>query len=115
MARFFTHWITTALALGVTAWIVPGVHVSSLLVLLIAAIVLGLINAVIRPLLVILTLPVTVLTLGLFYLVVNGVSFALAAALVPGFSVSSLLAAVVAALVMSLVSWFVGSFADDRA
>ena len=56
MARFMTHWITTALALGVTAWIVPGVRVHSLLTLLIAAIVLGLINAVVRPLLVILTL-----------------------------------------------------------
>jgi len=87
---------------------VPGIYVGSWAALLVAALVLGFANAVLRPLLVILTLPITVLTLGLFYLVVNGAVFALAAALVPGFRVASLGSAVVGALVVSVVSFLLG-------
>ena len=111
MVTFLVHWLVTALALGVAAWIVPGVHVTSALALAVAALVLGFVNAVVRPILTLLTLPVTILTLGLFYLVVNGAAFALAALVVPGFAVRSLLAAILGALVVSLVSWFVGLFA----
>ena len=74
-----------------------------------AALVLGIVNAIVRPVMVLLTLPVTILTLGLFYLVVNGVAFALAAFLVPAFTVDSFGWAVLGALVTGLVSWFVGS------
>jgi putative membrane protein len=76
-------------------------------VLVVAALVLGLVNAVVRPVLVLLTLPLTMLTLGLFYLVVNGIAFGMAAALVPGFSVASLGSAVMGALVVALISWLV--------
>jgi putative membrane protein len=93
---------------------VPGIQVSSLGTLLFSALVLGLVNAVVRPILVILTLPITILTLGVFYLIVNGVAFALAAALVPGFAVASLGAAVIGALVVSLVSWILGSALRPR-
>ena len=110
MNRFFAHWLTTALALGVAAWILPGVEVSSLPALLVAALVLGFVNAVVKPLLVLLTLPITVLTLGLFYFVVNGVAFAFAAWLVPGFGVSSFVWAMLGALLVGTVSWFIGSF-----
>ena len=79
MNRFLTHWLVTALALGAAAWILPGVMVTSLPALLVAALALGLINAVVKPVLVVLTLPITIVTLGLFYLVVNGTAFALAA------------------------------------
>ena len=89
MNRFFAHWLTTALALGVAGWILPGVTISSPTVLLVAALVLGFVNAVVKPILVLLTLPITVMTLGVFYLVVNGMAFALAAWLVPGFTVRS--------------------------
>jgi putative membrane protein len=111
MMLFLTHWAVMAVALGVTAWIVPGVHVASWPALAVGALVLGFINAVIRPMLVVLTLPITVLTLGLFYLVINGLAFGLAAAIVPGFSVDSVWWAMLGALVASLVSWFVGSLA----
>jgi putative membrane protein len=77
----------------------------------VAAFVLGLINALVRPVLVLLTLPLTILTLGLFYLVVNGIAFALAAALVPGFTVASLGSAVAGALIVSVVSAVIGWFA----
>ena len=71
MVRFLVWWFTLAVALGVTAWLLPGVHVVSWPALAVASLVLGLVNALVRPVLVLLTLPVTVLTLGLFYLVVN--------------------------------------------
>jgi putative membrane protein len=109
MARFILHWLVTAVALGIAARIVPGVQIASGGVLVGAALVLGLVNAVVRPVLVLLTLPLTVLTLGLFYLVVNGAAFGLAAALVPGFRVVSLgsavLGALVVAVISSLISW----------
>jgi putative membrane protein len=93
--------------LGAAAWILPGVHVRSWPALAVAELVLGFANAILRPVLVILTLPITILTLGLFYLVVNGLVFALAAWVVPGFDVDSLLWAMLGALVVGLVGWFV--------
>ncbi len=113
MGRFLTHWLLTAVALGVAAWILPGVQIRSLPALAVAAVVLGLVNAVVRPILILFTLPITILTLGLFYLVVNGVAFALAAWLVPGFEVSSFGWAVAGALCVGAVSWFVGAVAAE--
>ncbi len=108
MVGFLVHWFITAVALAAAAHLVPGIHVASLPPLLLAALVLGLVNAFVKPVLVILTLPITILTLGLFYLVVNGIAFALAAALVPGFSVDSLGAAIIGALVVGVISWILG-------
>jgi len=109
MKRFLLHWLMIAVSLGIAARIVPGVQIASGGVLVGAALVLGFVNAIVRPILVVLTLPLTVLTLGLFYLVVNGIAFALAAALVPGFQVASLgsavLGSLVVAVISSLVSW----------
>lgn len=112
MGRFFLLWVVTGLALAVTAWILPGVHVRSLTALVFAALVLGFVNAVVRPLLVALTLPITVLTLGVFYLIVNGLAFALAAWLSPGFDVDGFWWAVLGALIVSLFSWFIGAIGD---
>ena len=89
MVRFLMHFVVVALGLAAATKIVPGVQVDSLTTLLIAALVLGFVNAVIRPILTFLTLPITCLTLGLFYLVVNGLAFTLAAYVVPGFHVES--------------------------
>jgi putative membrane protein len=105
MARFFLHWIVIAVALGAAAYVVPGIHIASGPVLVWAALVLGFVNAIVRPVLVVLTLPLTVMTLGLFYLIVNGAAFGLAAALVPGFTVASLGSAVLGSIVVALVSW----------
>jgi putative membrane protein len=87
----------------------PSVHIESLGTALIAAALLGLANTVVRPILVILTLPVTVLTLGLFLFVINGIIFLAIAHLVPGFQVAGLWAAIVAALVYSLFSWLLAA------
>jgi putative membrane protein len=110
MAIFLIHWLVVTLGLAAAAYLVPGVNVSSGAALAFGALVLGFVNAVVRPVMTLLTLPLTVVTLGLFYLVVNAAAFGLAAALVPGFTVASFWAAVLGALVVSLVSWFVGSF-----
>jgi putative membrane protein len=108
MRRFLLHWFVTALALAVTAWTLPGIHVALVPALLVAALVLGFVNAVIRPVLVLITLPITLLTLGLFYLVVNGAAFGLAAALVPGFAIDGFGWAMLGAVVVGIASWFVG-------
>lgn len=108
MGSFFRHWVVTAVALGVAAWILPGVTITSLPALAVGAIVLGLVNAVVKPVLVILTLPLTFVTLGIFYFVVNGIAFALAAWIVPGFSVSSFGWAIIGAALVGLVSMFAG-------
>jgi putative membrane protein len=107
---FLIHWLVVAVALWVTAYLVPGVTISSWTALAIAALVLGFVNAIVKPVLVILTLPITILTLGLFYLVVNGIAFGLAAALVPGFQIAGVVPAILGALVTSIVSWFLGMF-----
>jgi putative membrane protein len=113
MKRFLIHWLVIALALWVTAYVLPGVSVDSTQALAIAAIVLGLVNALIRPVLTILTLPITILTLGLFYLVINGFTFLLASKLVPGFHVGGFWWAVLGALLVSIISSFVGGVAGD--
>ena len=110
MNRFLVHWLTIALALATTTYLLPGVRVDSLGALAVSALVLGFVNACIRPILVLMTMPITILTLGLFYLVVNGLAFGLAAAIVPGFSVDSPVAAVLGALIVGVISWFIGMF-----
>jgi putative membrane protein len=110
MVSFLVHWLVVAIGLWVATYLVPGVSVTSGSALAVGALVLGFVNAVVRPLLTFLTLPLTLLTLGLFYLVVNAAAFGLAAALVPGFSVASFWAALFGALVVSIVSWMVGAF-----
>tara|TARA_Y100000588_G_C14034536_1_gene830142 strand:+ start:267 stop:551 length:285 start_codon:yes stop_codon:yes gene_type:complete len=86
----------------------PGVEISSLPALIVAALVLGCANAFVKPMLLLLTLPITILTLGLFYAVVNGLVFALAAFLVPGFSVCSFVWAMLGAFIVGFVSWLIG-------
>ena len=114
MARFLVHWVITGLALWVAAWILPGVHVESWPALAVAALVLGFVNATIRPVLTLLTLPITILTLGLFYLIVNGLVFGLAALIVPGFAVDGLLWAMLGALIVGMVSWFVAAVSGQK-
>jgi putative membrane protein len=110
MRGFLIRWIITAFALWVADQLLAGIAFTSTGALIVSALVLGLVNAVIRPILIILTLPLTILTLGLFILIVNGISLALVAWLVPGFQVASLGAATLGAIIVSLTSWLVSSF-----
>ena len=107
-AGFLVHTVVVGIAVWVATQVVTGVSASGWLPLAIMAVVLGLVNAIIKPILLILTFPLTVITLGLFYFVVNGIAFSLAAALVPGFYVASLWTGILAAIVVSIVSWLVG-------
>ncbi len=101
-------WLASAAAVWLTAYVVPGVAVASFTSALAVAVVLGLLNTLVRPLLVVLTLPVTLLTLGLFLLVINAAVLGLAAFLLGGFTIDGFLPAVVAAVVLSLLSTAMG-------
>jgi putative membrane protein len=102
--RLLLHWILSAIAVWIVANIVPGISVSGLKAALIAALVIGLINATLGLLLKILTFPLTLLTLGLFWFVINAVMLELAASLVNGFYVRNFIAALIGAVMLSLVS-----------
>ncbi len=102
-------WAINAASLLLLAWLIPAVQVTGFGTALVVALVLGLLNAVIRPVLIVLTLPVNLLTLGLFTFVINGFLFWFAARILEGFSVSSFGWAILAAIVYSLISWAVSS------
>lgn len=105
MRAFILKTVITGLSLFLVDWILPGVTLSGYAAALAAAVILGLINAFIRPILVFLTFPITVVTLGLFLLVINAVTYWLTAAIVPGFHIDSFLSALVGALITSAINW----------
>ena len=96
------------------AWFIPGVHLVGLLPALVAGVVLGLVNAVVKPLLIFFTLPVTLLTLGLFLFVVNAACLGLTAAVVPGFDIDGFWPALFGAFVVSVVSWILNGLVLTR-
>ena len=98
-------WLINAIALMAVAYLLPGIQVESLITALIAALVLGLVNTVIRPILILLTLPVTVVTLGLFIFVINGLLFWFVGSFIAGFVVAGFGWGVIGAIVYSIVSW----------
>lgn len=110
--RLLIRWITSAIAVAVASYLLPGVTVSGPVAALVAAVALGFINAVIRPLLLVFTLPVNLLTLGLFTLVVNAACVMLASGLVPGFYVSGFWSAVLFSVVLWLVNLAFGQLKD---
>ena len=109
MLRLLLVWIINAAALFLLPYVFPWVKVDSFTAALIAALVLGLINTLIRPVLVILTLPVTLLTLGLFIFVINGLLFWWVGSFIDGFHVGGFWSAVFGAIVYSLISWLLAS------
>ena len=104
MVRFLLAWLVNTLALIAVAYLMPSITVSSFGAALIAALVLGLVNAIVRPVLVLLTLPVTILTLGLFIFVLNGLLFWMVASWLEGFHVAGFWSGVFGAILFSLVS-----------
>ena len=103
--RIILIWIFNALALLAVAYLLPAIHVNGFISALIAALLLGLINTLLRPLLILLTLPVTVLSLGLFILVINGLLFWFAGSVLKGFEVNGFWAGVMGALLYSVFSY----------
>ncbi len=102
--RLLLHWLISAIAVWIVAHIVPGIYVTGIRAALIAALVIGLINATLGLLLKIITFPLTILTLGLFWFVINALMLELAAGFVNGFYVRNFIAALIGAVMLSLVS-----------
>jgi putative membrane protein len=113
MLRFIVQFLVTCLALWLAAQIVPGVGFNDTTTLLLAAILLGIANIIVRPILTVLTFPLTLITFGLFLLVVNAAVIGLVAVLLEGFVVDGLWAGIGAAIVTGVVSWIAGWFIGD--
>ena len=107
--RILLVWLLNAVALIAVAYLLPSIAVSSFTSALIAALVLGLVNAVIRPVLVVLTLPVTILTLGLFIFVINALLFWLVGSILDGFHVQGFGGALIGSILFSIVSWLLST------
>ena len=117
MLGFIVQAVVTAIGLWASAKLVPGVEFTSTGSLIAAAVILGVVNAFVRPLMVILTLPLTIVTFGLFLLVVNAAMIGLTAMFLGGFVVDGLWAGIGAAIVTGVVSWIVGALfggVDER-
>lgn len=110
MSQFFLTWIATAISLLITAFIVPGFAIAGILPAVIGSLILGFVNAIIKPILVIFTLPLTVLTLGLFLFVVNAIAFGLVGYLTPGFTVNGFFPALFGSNALSFISSLVNQF-----
>ena len=113
MAGFFVRTLITAIGLWLADAVVPGIHIETSGTLILAALLMGLVNALVRPIAVVLTLPITVVTLGIFLLVINAAMFGLVAAMLDGFHVSGFFAALLGWLIVSMTamvaSWFIGA------
>jgi putative membrane protein len=107
--RLLLVWLVNTVALLAVAYLMPSISVSSFGAALVAALVLGLVNAVVRPVLVLLTLPVTVLTLGLFIFVLNGLLFWMVGTWLEGFDVGGFWSGVIGAILFSIVSWLLSA------
>ncbi len=107
------RWLVNALALAVSAWIVKGIQIHGVLSLFVAALMIGILNAFVRPLVLILTLPLNILTMGLFTFVINALMIMIAAKVVRGFFVADFWSALVGAIFLSIISFFINLFVSD--
>jgi putative membrane protein len=114
MVLIITRWLIITMAILVASMLVPGIKVDSLTTAIIAAALLGLINVFIKPVLLILTLPLSILTLGVFTFIINALMLELVAYFVKGFEVQSFLAAFLGSLIISIVTWFANYFISVR-
>ena len=112
--RLLLLWILNAVALLAVTWLLPSIQVTGFGAALVAALGLGLINTLVRPVLALLTLPLTVLTLGLFYLVLNGLLFWLASALLPGFHVAGFGSALIGAILYGVIAWALSALIPEK-
>ena len=108
------RWILNALALLLTAWLIPGIEINGLGAALIAALVLGVVNAIIRPVVLLFTLPLNVITLGLFTLVVNALMLLIVKAVVDGFVVSGFWTAFIGSIVLTIISGVLSGIVKDH-
>ena len=112
--RLLLLWILNAVALLAVTYLLPSIQVDGFGSALLAALVLGFINTLVRPVLALLTLPITVITLGVFYLVLTGLLFWLASALLPGFQVGGFVSALLGALLYGVIAWVLSALIPGK-
>lgn len=108
--QILLRWLLSAVAIIITAKLIPGIHVASFWSSLWIALILGLINSIIRPLLILITLPINIFTLGLFTFVINGLLILFASSVIKGFEVSGFWTAVLFSIVLSMISYLLNQF-----
>ena len=113
MKGWVVRWILNGIALLLTSALIPGIEVKGILAALFAALTLGIVNAIIRPIILLLTLPINLVTLGLFTLVVNGFMLKITSIVINGFEVGGFLAATFGALMLSLISSVLNALVVD--
>ena len=114
MKGILVRWLILTAAIMVCSYLLEGIHVSGFLSAFFAAAMLGVLNAFFRPILIILTLPINILTLGLFTFVINALMLKMASGVISGFDVRGFWTAVLGSLVISIVSWLLSSFISEQ-
>jgi putative membrane protein len=110
----FIRWLILTAAIIIASYLLEGIHISGFFSAFLAAAILGVLNALFRPVLIILTLPINILTFGLFTFIINALMLKMASSVIPGFEVQGFWTAVFGALIISFVSWLLNSFISDR-
>lgn len=108
------RWIILTVSIIIASYLLEGIHISGFFSAFFAAAALGILNALFRPILLILTLPINVLTLGLFTFIINALMLKMASGIIPGFEVHGFWTAVIGSLIISVISWLLNSFISDR-
>jgi len=114
MNGIFVRWLTLTVAIMVASYLFDGIQVSGFLAAFWAAAILGILNALFRPIALILTLPINILTLGFFTFVINALMLKMASGVISGFHVQGFWSAVFGSLMISIISWLLNSFINDR-
>jgi putative membrane protein len=114
MQGFFIRWLVLGFSISTAAYLFDGIHVNGVLAAFAAAAMLGILNAVFRPIALILTLPVNILSFGLFTFIINAAMLKMASSLIPGFDVTGFWTAVLGALFISIISFLINAFISDR-
>ena len=108
------RWIILTVSIIIASYLLEGIHISGFFSAFFAAAALGILNALFRPILLILTLPINLLTLGLFTFIINALMLKMASGIIPGFEVHGFWTAVIGSLIISVISWLLNSFISDR-
>ncbi|MCX5845638.1 MAG: phage holin family protein [Deltaproteobacteria bacterium] len=114
MMGFLIRWLILTVAIIIASYLLEGIHISGFFSAFFAAAALGILNALFRPILILLTLPINILTLGLFTFIINALMLKMASGVIPGFEVYGFWTAVFGSLIISVVSWLLNSFISDR-
>jgi putative membrane protein len=114
MPGIFIRWLTTTAAIVATAYLLDGIQVSGFFSAVFAAGVLGVLNAILRPVALLLTLPINILSLGLFTFIINALMLKIASGIIPGFGVYGFWTAIFGSLLISLISWLLNSFVGEQ-